>query len=227
MKHNSQRKQNFIEVWHQYFRKEDALLIPNILCYFRIALIAVFLAFYFYPITIAGNRYANIYLSAGILAIASYTDFIDGFIARTYDRKSPLGSILDPRADKLLQAAIACSLVAKLYTFPAVDLMLGVFLLKEFILRGQDVHRAQKKRSFGKARWYGKVSTFIFYLRLAVLLFSGPRLEDCSHYQRHLVIDSLATVAIVFLLIALVGYIGLEYKRIKEAKASKKGETHD
>ena len=63
MKTDTEHKQNFKEVWHHYFRKEDIFLIPNLLCYFRIALIAVFLVFYFHPITILGNQYANIYLA--------------------------------------------------------------------------------------------------------------------------------------------------------------------
>lgn len=53
---DTEHKQNFKEVWHHYFRKEDIFLIPNLLCYFRIALIAVFLVFYFHPITILGNQ---------------------------------------------------------------------------------------------------------------------------------------------------------------------------
>ena len=162
-----------------------------------------------------------------MIAIAAYTDFIDGFVARTYDRKSPLGSVVDPRADKLLQAAIACALVAKLYKFAAVDTRLAVFLLKEFTLRGQDIHRARKKQSFGKAQWYGKVSTFVFYLRLGVLLFAGPMLANSSFYQQHQVIDSLATVAILFLTLALIGYIHLEYKILKKSKISSKGENND
>lgn len=224
MKKNPQSKQNFKEVWNHFFRKEDIFLFPNILCYFRVLLIGVFLFFYFFPITIAGNRYANIYLAAGVIAVAAYTDFIDGFIARTYGRKSPLGSVLDPRADKLLQAAIACALVAKLYRFPSVDIRLSVFLLKEFTLMGQDIHRALKKKTFGKARWYGKVSTFVFYLRLGSLLFAGPRLEHSSLYQQHQVIDSLATVAIFFLTLALIGYIALEYKILKNKVPSGEGE---
>ena len=227
MKTDTEHKQNFKEVWHHYFRKEDIFLIPNLLCYFRIALIAVFLVFYFHPITILGNQYANIYLAVGVIAIAAYTDFIDGFVARTYDRKSPLGSVVDPRADKLLQAAIACALVAKLYKFAAVDTRLAVFLIKEFTLMGQDIHRARKKQSFGKAQWYGKVSTFVFYLRLGVLLFAGPMLANSSLYQQHQVIDSLATVAILFLALALIGYIHLEYKILKKSKISSKGENND
>jgi len=227
MKTREQSKQNFKDVWFDYFRKEDVFLVPNILCYFRIALSGVFLTFYFHPITIAGNALANIYLSAGVIALAAYTDFIDGFIARTYNRKSKLGSLLDPRADKLLQAAIAIALVIKLYSFVAVDLRLGVFILKELTLRGQDIHRALKKKSFGKARWYGKVSTFVFYLRLGALLFAGPRLQKSSLYQRHLVFDSLSSVAIMFLTLALVGYIQLEYKRLKKPVHEDKGEKND
>ncbi|CEP25182.1 unnamed protein product [Cyberlindnera jadinii] len=44
----------------------------------------------------------KIWLSFGLFAYSSVTDFIDGYIARKYNMKSVVGSVIDPMADKML-----------------------------------------------------------------------------------------------------------------------------
>ncbi|RPJ85774.1 MAG: CDP-diacylglycerol--glycerol-3-phosphate 3-phosphatidyltransferase, partial [Acidobacteria bacterium] len=50
-------------------------------------------------------------LGAAIFAVASLTDWLDGFVARRRKQVTPLGQMLDPLADKLLTAAAFISLV--------------------------------------------------------------------------------------------------------------------
>ena len=200
-------KSNFKIVFKKYFNAKDALLIPNILCYFRIILIFVFFALYLTPFTLLGNKYANVYFSAAVMMIAAYTDFIDGFIARTFNMKSNLGKVLDPIADKFLQLAIALALCISLREFPSIIVMLAVFICKESTLIVQDFVLARKNKAFGGAKWYGKVSTFIFYLVLGTMLIMGPTINtNLSLYNAHLVIDTLTTTAIGFLLLAWILY---------------------
>ena len=45
------------------------------------------------------------YFAGLVFVIASVTDFFDGFIARSWDQMTKLGSILDPLADKMLMLA--------------------------------------------------------------------------------------------------------------------------
>ncbi len=65
----------------------------------RILLIPFFVIFlaYYEP---GNDKYRLI--AAGIFLLASVTDALDGFIARHWNQKSSLGSLLDPLADKLL-----------------------------------------------------------------------------------------------------------------------------
>ncbi len=218
----TEKSSQFISVFKNYFRKEEAFLLPNILCYFRILLVFVFLAVYLSDFSLAGNKNANVYFAFAIMVLASYTDFIDGYIARTFQLQSNLGKVLDPIADKLLQFAIVLALCIRFYMFPSLFCMLGVFVLKELTLMLQDIYLARNNKSFGGAKWYGKLSTFLFYLVLGSLLFFGPSIVriyplntaegmKCAHF----IFDSLCTFAIFFLLLAWILYSFAVHKIIK------------
>ncbi|KAK6098289.1 hypothetical protein MT418_002333 [Batrachochytrium dendrobatidis] len=49
-------------------------------------------------------------MACGLLAVAAFTDLLDGFLARQYNQKTVLGSVLDPAADKILMVTLAVSL---------------------------------------------------------------------------------------------------------------------
>ena len=83
--------------------------IPNCLCYFRIILIPVFFVFYF-----QAEGQMDYIISALILIVSGFTDFLDGYIARKYDMITDFGKLIDPIADKLTQFSVA---VALIYTY--------------------------------------------------------------------------------------------------------------
>jgi CDP-diacylglycerol--glycerol-3-phosphate 3-phosphatidyltransferase len=66
----------------------------------RILLVPFFIVQVLYYVSGAGE--AHRYLALAAFAVAAFSDGIDGFIARRYNQRSELGSILDPLADKLL-----------------------------------------------------------------------------------------------------------------------------
>lgn len=209
-------KQKFLAVLKKYFRKDEIWLVPNILCYVRVLFIVLFLVFYLVPIDIAGNEYANVYLACAMMVIASYTDFLDGFIARKFNQTSELGRIIDPISDKMLQCAVASALCAKLWQFPMVWAMFAIFVFKEFIMFCELFLMAAKGKSFQKAHWYGKLSTFIFYLVLGTLLVGSPfviGLTDSATVDNF--INILCAIAIVVLSFALVMYLILAYRIVK------------
>ncbi len=69
------------------------LTLPNILTTFRLILVPFFLQ----QMLLGRKREALL-----IFLLAGLTDLLDGFVARTWNLRSPLGRILDPAADKLL-----------------------------------------------------------------------------------------------------------------------------
>jgi len=69
------------------------ITVPNLLTIFRMVLIPVFVSLLFY------QRFV---LALAVFIVAGVTDGLDGLLARRFDQKSSLGTILDPIADKLM-----------------------------------------------------------------------------------------------------------------------------
>src|SRR5215813_11029765 len=67
--------------------------LPNILTIIRMALTPLFVTFLYY------QKFTFALL---VFVFAGVTDFFDGLLARSFDQKSELGTILDPIADKIL-----------------------------------------------------------------------------------------------------------------------------
>ncbi|MFL2547375.1 MAG: CDP-alcohol phosphatidyltransferase family protein [Candidatus Rariloculaceae bacterium] len=75
--------------------------LPNAICLFRVFLVG--------PIVLVLLR--GQYLVALVLiAIAGFSDALDGLLARTFDWRTRLGSVLDPAADKLLIVGVFLTL---------------------------------------------------------------------------------------------------------------------
>ena len=72
------------------------MTIPNYLTLFRIFLVPIFVIVFYLPFE--GHYMA----SAVIFAIAGFSDFFDGYLARVTGQTSALGAFLDPVADKLI-----------------------------------------------------------------------------------------------------------------------------
>jgi len=88
-------------------RPRSDLNLPNALTLGRIAAVPVFvLVLYFLDGAVA--RWA----AFAIFLFASFTDWLDGHLARTWQQQSRFGAMLDPIADKLLVAAALLMLVA-------------------------------------------------------------------------------------------------------------------
>lgn len=72
--------------------------LPNLLTLMRISLIPVFVMVFYLPFPGAHG------VAAFIFALACFTDWLDGYLARKLHQMSPFGAFLDPVADKLLVA---------------------------------------------------------------------------------------------------------------------------
>lgn len=79
--------------------------IPTLITLGRIALIPVFVAVFYLPVSWAHE------MAALIFGLASLTDWVDGYLARKLNQTSRFGAFLDPVADKLMVAVALVLLV--------------------------------------------------------------------------------------------------------------------
>lgn len=80
--------------------------LPNVLTVGRILLVPVLVA------ALLGGVPGGDVLAAAVFAIASLTDYVDGWLARHRDEITAFGKLMDPIADKLLVIAALVSLVS-------------------------------------------------------------------------------------------------------------------
>ena len=82
------------------------LNLPNLLTVLRIMLVPVLV------VALLGNTPEGDVLAAVVFALASLTDFVDGYLARSRNSVTTFGKLMDPLADKLLIVAALVSLVS-------------------------------------------------------------------------------------------------------------------
>lgn len=142
--------------------KKEIFTIPNLMGYFRILLIPVFLWVY----CTAGDM-RGYYLAAAVIGISGITDFLDGFVARRFNQVTELGKALDPVADKLTQGALIVALTTR---YPVMLWLVGLFVVKEGFMLVMDLIFLRKGKKLDGAMWFGKVCTATLYLVMFVLI---------------------------------------------------------
>lgn len=85
-------------------RPRSNLTIPNLLSALRLASVPVFLTLF-----IRGHENAGV----AVYAVAAWSDFADGYIARRMNQVTDLGKLLDPLADRVFIVALAVALVVR------------------------------------------------------------------------------------------------------------------
>lgn len=100
---------------------------PNVLTIVRISVIPLLVVFYYLPFKWG-------HLAAAILfAMASITDWLDGYLARYLKQSTKLGAFLDPVADKLM-VSIALVLIVAEPTFQFVSVNASVMTIPTFLI---------------------------------------------------------------------------------------------
>lgn len=128
--------------------QKKILTIPNVLSFFRLCLIPIFIWLYCVK--------EDTSMTCAVLLLSGFTDVIDGFIARHFHMISDLGKILDPIADKLTQAAMLFCLFTR---FPLMLAPLALMILKELLVGSTGFLVIQKTGQVYGANWHGKAAT--------------------------------------------------------------------
>ena len=109
-------------------------------------------------------------LAAGIVfAVASFTDFLDGYLARKNNLVTDFGKFMDPLADKCLTTAAFLYMLADGVCHPVV---LAVILFREFAVAGVRMLAAETGTVIAANMW-GKVKTVLQMLTIIFYYFVG------------------------------------------------------
>jgi cardiolipin synthase len=177
--------------------------IPNILTIGRIIIVPFFVLAFYLP-----GFYGD--LTACVLfVIASFTDFLDGMLARMMGEESKLGELLDPIADKII-VATALILLVMSGTIKHYEVIAAIIILtREILISGlrEFLARGQIKLPVTNL---AKLKTFLQMVAIALLLTgeTGNRILNFQDYNAQ-------TIGIIMLWLSafLTLYTGYEYLR--------------
>lgn len=175
--------------------------IPNALTILRLFLVPVFVFVYRIDSSDPNVRIA----SAAIFLVASFTDILDGYIARKYGKITDFGKLADPVADKLMQLAVLCCLA---FDNRISMWILVVFAFKEavLILGGLNL---LKEKFVVQSKWSGKIATVILFLCVVAILVTDE--SQLSKSDATIIM----TVSLFFTAIAFFNYMSM-YLRVKD-----------
>ena len=185
------------------------LKIPNILTIGRIILVPIFVGTFYLPGAMGD------WIPFIIFLLASFTDFLDGLLARLYKEESKLGELLDPIADKIIVSSALVLLIMD-DTIKEYEVVAAlIILIREILISGLREFLA-KVRVKMPVTSLAKYKTFIQMFAIAILLTgeSGNKILNIGEYNAH-------TIGIAFLWLSaiLTVYTGYDYvkKRIHHA----------
>jgi cardiolipin synthase len=126
--------------------------VPNLISFARLAAVPVF-----WWLLLGRDRVGA---ATVLLIVVSWSDWVDGYLARRFDQVTKLGKALDPIADRLM---IASAVVAGLTT-EIVPWVVGVpLLVRELYMAAITLVLAVRKRPSLEVRYLGKLATFVVY----------------------------------------------------------------
>ncbi len=150
-------------------KQKNKMNLPTKLTFLRIFLIPVFVVLFFLPFP---------YLRFGAVAVfmlASFTDYLDGHIARKYNMVTNLGKFLDPIADKMLVACalIVVSLSVEAPLSPLDQILIAtcamIILCRELFVSGFRIVAASRNLVLAADK-LGKIKTVLQMIALILLL---------------------------------------------------------
>jgi cardiolipin synthase len=177
--------------------------IPNILTIGRIIIVPFFVLAFYLP-----GFYGDL-TAFTLFVIASFTDFLDGMLARMMGEESKLGELLDPIADKII-VATALILLVMSGTIRHYEVIAAIIILtREILISGlrEFLARGQIKLPVTNL---AKLKTFLQMVSIALLL-TGETGNKILNFQDY----NAQTIGIILLWLSafLTLYTGYEYLR--------------
>ena len=177
--------------------------IPNYLTIGRIVIVPIFVISFYLP-----GFYGDI-IPFSLFIVASFTDFLDGLLARMFKEESKLGELLDPIADKIIVAAALILLVMN-GTIKNYEVIAAIIILTREIL----ISGLREFLAIGRIKLpvssLAKYKTFLQMFSISILL-TGETGNKIINFQDY----NAQTIGIILLWLSafLTLYTGYEYLR--------------
>ena len=180
--------------------------VPNMLSLFRLLLVPALIITYF---CVPGTNHV---VALVIFLVASITDFLDGIIARATNQITPIGTVLDPFADKLLKiATLVCFCIDGV--LPVWLVVLLIFIDLAMIIAGVCLF---KKQITIPSNIIGKSGTMIVSIGL-VMCFLPQTFGSCGYY--------ILCLGLLIIVVSVIVYVAMNAKNvfstIKQQKQNK------
>lgn len=175
--------------------------LPNKLTILRIIMIPFFVLFMLLD---GGVSQTYRYIAAVIFIVASFTDLLDGKIARKYNLVTNFGKFMDPLADKLLVCSGLICFVG-LGQLPAWFVI--IIISREFIISGSRLVASDNGVVIAASYW-GKFKTVSQMIMSVLLIVNIPALSILT--------TIFSVIALVLTVVSLIDYIAKNYRVLTE-----------
>ena len=175
--------------------------LPNKLTVLRVIMIPFFVLFLLLD---GGTNVTYRYIAAAVFIVASFTDLLDGKIARKYGLVTNFGKFMDPLADKLLVCAGLICFTA-LGQLPAWIVI--VIISREFIISGFRLVASDNGVVIAASYW-GKFKTASQMIMSVLLILNITVLT--------IVTNAFIWIAAILTVVSLVDYIAKNYRVLME-----------
>lgn len=181
----------------------------NFLTFFRLlGSLIIFILLYLFS---KYNYFSLFYIAFFFFVASSFTDFLDGYLARKFRLESELGKIFDPITDKILTTTTFFILS---YLELTPWFLVLVFVLRDIIVDGFRIFLAKKNISVA-ANFLGKLKTVLQILAI-VIIFLGYSIS-VEIFIKHYYLFNLTTIfAAIISVISGIYYVAPVFKLVKK-----------
>ncbi|WP_377288089.1 CDP-diacylglycerol--glycerol-3-phosphate 3-phosphatidyltransferase [Rhizobium sp. SG2393] len=184
--------------------------IPNLLTYARILAVPLIVLCFFIEGRLQSSDFAR-WTAFWLFAVASVTDYLDGYLARIWNQTSNIGRMLDPIADKLLVASVLLLMAAD-RTIAGWTIWAAIIILcREILVSGLREYLAALKVSVPVTR-IAKWKTAVQMVAIGLLLV-GPALDNIPPESDNIGIATGIGLALLWAAALITMYTGYDYFR--------------
>jgi len=192
--------------------------IPTMLTWLRILLIPVFVVIFYLPTNPQAfgaipAHWVNL-TATTIFAVAAFTDWLDGYLARKLNQTSSFGAFLDPVADKLMVAAALIVLVE----FERVGAVVALIIIgREIAISAlREWMAGEGQRSSVGVAMIGKVKTAVQMVAILFLLYwDSIEIANVGTFPTKLFGQVLIVFAAFLTLLSMAYYLRAAMPKIK------------